>query len=350
MTRIVKVARRRGRERAALELTRTLNYNLAVPSNRISWALAQRRAILALICAPLLAGASCGKKPAKTDNNAVAIADKGSNGSAGSAGVVIPDGPVDSTPLSPAVDLAKLDDTKTQLFYKLVGSLSSPCGKAESLRKSYTSDTSCKRAPFAVKYVIALLSDEASESVAREQYDLKYKDPGAVINIDSSKAPHEGTLGAPVKMVEFFDYGCPHCEEFKPMLEQVINAEGDKVCVYFMNFVLGHFPGSKEAAQTAIAADAQGKFKEMHDMLYAHRTEHEHDQLFGYAKSLNLDMTKFAADYDAAAPHVDADHAAGDSAGVDATPTLYFNSRKYTGPMAARYIEMWVEEEVAVNR
>ena len=48
--------------------------------------------------------------------------------------------------------------------------------------------------------------------------------------------------------------------------------------------------------------------------------------------------------------HVMSDLAQGEKAGVDSTPTLFFNSRKYEGPMHPKYIEMWIDEELAVNR
>ena len=57
---------------------------------------------------------------------------------------------VDTTPL-PGVDVSRLADDKKALFYTLVSSLDSPCGKAQSLRASFTTDASCKRAPFAIR-------------------------------------------------------------------------------------------------------------------------------------------------------------------------------------------------------
>jgi protein-disulfide isomerase len=304
--------------------------------------LSTRAAIMAVLLAPLLMGGACEKKPSKgPDNGAIAALERAGSGSAA-------DGPVDSTPLA-GVDLSKLDDAKKQLFYKLVGSLSSPCGKAHSLRTSATSDTSCKRAPFAIRYLLAFLEEDVPEQMIRDEYDHKYK-PGDAVKIDVSHAPHVGPVDAPVRLVEFFDYGCPHCEEFKPMLERVIADQGSKIVVYFMNYPLGHFPGSDEAAAAAIVANGQHKFKEMHDVLYAHRTEHDHGQILGYAKDVGLDMTKFEADLAAAAAQVKVDKQQGENAGVDSTPTVYFNDRKYPGPMSTKFLNMWIEEELAVNR
>jgi protein-disulfide isomerase len=301
------------------------------------------KAILALICAPLLVGACKKSSPKANDEGAIAAMDK----SSGAAPTPSNDGPVDTTPL-PGIDTSKLGD-KTQTFYKLVGSLQSPCGKPESLRASFTKDTSCKRAPFAVRYVMALLEDEATEDQARDEYQNKYKEPQKV-HFDISKAPHEGATDAPVKLVEFFDYGCPHCALFKPQMEQVIADEQGKAVAYFLMFPLEKHPDSKSAAQAALAANAQGKFKPMHDMLFDKTPQHDHEHVTEYAKAIGLDMAKFEADYQAAAPQVASDLKQGEAAGVDATPTLFFNDRKYEGPMHPKYIEMWIEEELAVNR
>ena len=266
----------------------------------------------------------------------------------GSAAVVPDNTPVDTTPLT-GVDLGKMGDEKKTLFYKLVGSLSSPCGKAESLRKSFAADTACKRAPFAVRYVMALVDDDANETQVREEYEKKYKQTPEV-SFDVSKAPHEGPDDAPIKLYEFFDYECPHCKAFKPLLEQVMKDEDGKVVEYYMMFPLEKHEGSKSAAQAALAAHAQHKFKEMHDLLFEKSPDHDKEHVTGYAKSLGLDMGKFDADYAASLPQVTTDIQQGEKAGVDSTPTLFLNNRKYEGPMHFKYIELWIEEELAVNR
>ncbi len=313
--------------------------------SRVDYNQAVSKAILALICAPLLVGACKKSSPKANDEGAIAAMDHSSG--AGTAPVTN-EGPVDTTPL-PGIDASKLGD-KAGVFYKLVGSLQSPCGKAESLRASYTKDTSCKRAPFAVRYVMALLEDEATEAQAREEYEHKYKSTDAPVKLDISKAPHEGATDAPVRLVEFFDYGCPHCQAFKPMMDQVLSDEQGKVGAYFLMFPLEKHPDSKSAAQAALAANAQGKFSQMHTMLFEKTPQHDHDHVTEYAKQLGLDMTKFEADYQAAAAQVAADLKQGEGAGVDSTPTVFFNDRKYEGPMHPKYIEMWIEEELAVNR
>jgi protein-disulfide isomerase len=294
------------------------------------------KVFLAIVCV-LLAGA-CEKKPAKGDTGAVNALDRAQ-----------PSGPIDETPLQ-GIDISKLAGDKQKLFYKLVGSLSSPCGKAHSLRTSYATDTECKRAPYAVRYVQALLEDEGTESQVREEYEHKYTNPPKPVNVDVSKAPRIGNDDAPVRLVEFFDYQCPHCAQFKPMLEQVEHDMAGKVVLYYMMFPLEKHPGAKSAAQAAVAAHQMGKFAPMHELLFKNSPNHERAALLGYAKEIGLDPNQFEATYDAAAAQVNSDLAQGDAVGIEATPTLFFNDRKYDGPMHPKYLEMWIEEEVAVNR
>lgn len=299
------------------------------------------KAILAVLSIALLLGAAaCEKKPAKSgDTGAINALDR-----AGSE-----NGPVDKAPLQ-GVDVSKLSKEKQDLFYKLVGSLSSPCGKAHSLRTSYTSDTECKRAPFAVRYVAALLEDEQKESEVREYYEAKYKAEAAKVKIDVSKAPRNGNDDAPIRLVEFFDYQCPHCAAFKPVLDRTVTERQGKVVLYYMMFPLPSHENSKLAAQAALAANAMGKFHEMHDILFAKSPAHTRDDIMGYAKQIGLDIGQFTQQYEAQAPRVSMDVAQGDTAGVNSTPTLYFNDRKYEGPMHPRYLGLWIDEELAVNR
>ncbi len=302
------------------------SYNRPVSNPRIS-----RPLLLVFLLVSLLSAAACERKqntePVKTP---VAV------------------GPVDTTPL-PGFDTAKLDATKQKVFYTLLASLQSPCGKAESLRKSMTDDKSCKRAPFAVRYVLTLVEDEVPEPQIRDEYNEKYdgKEP---YKIDVSKAPRIGNDDALVRVVEFYDYGCSGCRQFKPILDQIAEENRDKAAVYFMMYPLGNWVDSPSAAQAAIAAAQQGKFREMHAMLFERSPQHNREAVMGYAKELGLDLEKFTAAYEAAKTQVASDHAQGEKAGVKTTPTLYINDRKYAHKNSWKYVSMWIEEEVAVNR
>jgi protein-disulfide isomerase len=88
----------------------------------------------------------------------------------------------------------------------------------------------------------------------------------------------------------------------------------------------------------------------MHALLFQNPQAHKRDDLLKYAQQIGLDMKKFEADFTAAAAQVESDKKEGEEVGVDSTPTLYINGRKYEDPSVAKYVKMWVEEELAVNR
>jgi protein-disulfide isomerase len=297
---------------------------------------------LVIGCVALISAGACDKKKPVTDTGAVNALDRTDEDK----------GPVDKTPLQ-GVDPGKLSAERQELFYKLVGSLKSPCGKSESLRKSFTDDTSCKRAPYAVKYVLQLLADELPDAKVREYYTQKYASKTPAVSFDVSKAPFIGKEDAPVKLIEFYDYACPACVAFSPILKKVAADNEGKVVEYFMMFPLeGNHPDSRSAAQASLAVWQldRAKWPEFHQMLFDRMPQHNKDFVTKYAAAAGFDAAKFAEAYAAANTHVSADQGQGDKGGVKSTPTLFFNDRKYEGPMSPDYIGMWIEEELAVNR
>lgn len=252
----------------------------------------------------------------------------------------------------PGVDTKKLkSDKKIDRFYKLVDELQSPCGKAHALRTSLLQDSSCKRAPFAASYVVEMLSDEQDDEDIRELYKLRFgnQSPPKAFELNET-VPHVGPPDATVKLVEFYDYGCPACKQFAPLLDDAIGEFSTQVVMYYKQFPLPGHPQSKPAAQAALAAMKQGKFLEMHKILFANAPRHNKSDLDGYAGQLGLDMARFNADFDSAKARVESDIAEGDKAGIRGTPTLYINGRQYEGLAHPKYIKMWIEEELAVNR
>jgi protein-disulfide isomerase len=248
-------------------------------------------------------------------------------------------------------DTSKLEAPDKQRFEKLVDKLPSPCGKAHSLRTSRNTDASCIRARFAVDFLIALLADGATDDEIREMYSLRYKkdQPRRQFKL-SSDVPHQGPADARVVMVEFFDYGCPACQGFAPELVQVVESYPSDAVLYFKQFPLAAHEFSRGAAQAALAAARQGKYHEMHVLLFENQQAQKKEDLVGYARKLGLDMARFEADFNATAAQVEADKKEGDDAGVNSTPTLYINGRAYDGPLVAKYVKMWIEEELAMNR
>src|SRR5215213_9617053 len=145
-----------------------------------------------------------------------------------------------------------------------------------------------------------------------------------------------GPATAPVGLEEFGDFECPPCGMFHPILEQMHTEFGDKLQITFREFPL--VPTHQHALAAASAAEAaglQGKFWEMHDLLYEHQNDWKKEfdvrPIFeGYAKQIGIDVERYKRDMngDLVAQRIFADGKRGHSLGVKGTPTVFINGRE----------------------
>src|SRR6266700_2676299 len=99
-----------------------------------------------------------------------------------------------------------------------------------------------------------------------------------------------GPRSAVISLVEYGDFECPYCRAAEPIVAGLMEAVGDQLSVTFRHFpMLEVHPHGQHAAEVAEAAAAQGKFWEMHEMLYEHHAALADEDLFAYARQLNLD-------------------------------------------------------------
>jgi protein-disulfide isomerase len=159
--------------------------------------------------------------------------------------------------------------------------------------------------------------------------------------------PHDHVAGsddAPVTLVEYGDYECPYCGMAYPIVKRAQHELGRQLRFVFRNFPLAEsHPHARLAAQSAEAAAVQGRFSEMHDMLFEHQQALEKEDLIGYAKSLGLDTAQFARDLEAGtfAKKVRDDFRNGVRSGVNGTPTFFVNGFRYDGS--------WANEEAFIR-
>jgi protein-disulfide isomerase len=144
-----------------------------------------------------------------------------------------------------------------------------------------------------------------------------------------------GTQTARVTVEEFSDFQCPACGVLEPGLRRVMKDYEDRVQFIFRNYPLQMHKYAFLAARAAEAAGLQGKFWEMHDMLYDNQKEWSDSmeprvQFDSYATRLGLDVQRFKQDMERQdlAERVKADLLRGNSLGVKGTPTVYLNGRE----------------------
>jgi protein-disulfide isomerase len=140
---------------------------------------------------------------------------------------------------------------------------------------------------------------------------------------------------ARVEIVLFSDFQCPYCAQFaQPFHElQTKGVDGVETTVLFKNFPLSMHPNAQLAHQAAMAAREQGKFWEMHDLLFANQQRAQRADLLGYARKLGLNMVRFEKDMDSESIKqlIAADVSEGNKLGVSGTPTYTINGKAYSG-------------------
>lgn len=144
-----------------------------------------------------------------------------------------------------------------------------------------------------------------------------------------------GPEDAPITLLEYGDYECPYCAAVLPIVKRLKLEVGDG-----LRFAFRHFPQNTVhpqagvAAQAAEAAAAQGKFWEMHDLLFEHQADLADTDFTHFALTLGLEVYRFQSDLEREvfAPRVAEDFRSGLRSGVASTPAIFFNGLRYKGP------------------
>jgi protein-disulfide isomerase len=151
----------------------------------------------------------------------------------------------------------------------------------------------------------------------------------------SSRDHAEGPADAPVTLVEYGDYECPHCGRAYPIVKAVQRRLGPQLRFVFRNFPLANsHPHAQHAAEAAEAAAAQGRFREMHDALFENQEALDDESLARYAEAIGLDRARFERELAGGtyATRVREDFTSGVRSGVNGTPTFFIDGRRYEGP------------------
>ena len=144
----------------------------------------------------------------------------------------------------------------------------------------------------------------------------------------------QGPADAPVTLVEYGDYECPHCARAYPVVKALQKSFGKQLRFAFRNFPLQEIhPYAEAAAETAEYAATQGKFWEMHDLIFENQNSLSEQMLGELAQRLKLDRQALteALESGAFAELVQRDFSGGVRSGVNGTPTFFINSQRHDG-------------------
>ena len=157
-----------------------------------------------------------------------------------------------------------------------------------------------------------------------------------------------------VTLVEYGDFECPACTAYYPLVEQVYAKYSSDITFQYRNFPLRQIHlHAMIAHRAAAAADRQGKFWDMYDLLYKNHDTWAAESdptntIRGYAQSLGLNMTKYDQDFQSEAVNseINADIAEGQKLGITGTPTFFVDGKKIDNPKDLASFEKVIDDAI----
>ncbi|MFL5376010.1 MAG: DsbA family protein, partial [Myxococcales bacterium] len=170
-----------------------------------------------------------------------------------------------------------------------------------------------------------------------------------VRNVDPGDGPSIGPKHAKVTIVEWSDFQCPFCGRVDPTLRQILSTYKDDVRLVWRNEPLPFHPNALPAAKAAMAAHKQGKFWQMHELMFAHQNELSEAKYEEWAKQIGLDVARWKADKDspAIAEAIQKDNSYGQQVGANGTPSFFINGKLIAGALPFDTFKTMIDEQIA---
>lgn len=154
-------------------------------------------------------------------------------------------------------------------------------------------------------------------------------DVNKIKQIPTDGAPEVGSPDAVVTIVEWADFECPYCRAVSPILDELVKHFPGQVRLLYKFYPLGAHPHGEIAARAGISAQNQGKFWEMHHLMFENQEHLEQADLDRYAKQIGLDLPKFRADLTSkeTGERIEKEKKQADEVGLEGTPFVFINGR-----------------------
>lgn len=209
--------------------------------------------------------------------------------------------------------------------------------------------------PAITRYLTDQRRAQARDAIIAE---LRKKGPAVRVSLDAPRStvtiapgnPSLGSASAPVTLVEFSDYQCPFCGRVEPTLKQLRDTYGDKIRLVWKDFPLTQIhPQAFKAGEAAHCAGDQGKYWELHDVLFSNQQALMPDDLKRHAARIGLNADAFSQCLDSSkyGERVRDGVSEGGDLGVNSTPTIFINGRRLSGAQPYEAFVAIIDEELA---
>lgn len=253
----------------------------------------------------------------------------------------------------PSVDFSGLTKTQRATALAVLRSESCACGCDMKIAQCRMEDPKCaisrRLSAFVVKEAAAGKS-AATIRTALVKFanapEILLEDKPVPISIAGD--PVRGPADAKVTIVEFSDFQCPYCAKAVGEVKQILAKYPTRVRLIFKEYPLDTHSQAEMAAEAALSAQAQGKFWEMHDKLYANFRLINRQRVMLWASQIGVDTNKLKADLDSHkyAQRVAMESKEGDDAGVEGTPTFYINGKRLNATFDVQTVAPLIDNEL----
>lgn len=197
--------------------------------------------------------------------------------------------------------------------------------------------------------VVALANAGPGGAPAPTRDPRRGPDPERVYAVNTAGSPAVGPADAPITIVEFSDFQCPFCGRVVGTMKEVEKEYGEKVRLVFKHLPLAMHSKAPQAHAASVAAANQGRFWEMHDLIFSNQRELSKEKYMEYAKQLGLDVDRFEKDMESpeTKKRIDSDVAEATRLGVTGTPGFFINGKFTSGAKPFSEFKRMIDQELS---
>lgn len=258
-----------------------------------------------------------------------------------------------STPDKSQVNVSDLSTRERATYDRLVDEALAPCPtEAVTLDVCLSEKRACKACGAAANFLLTQVKAGYDKPTIRKSYQHRFF--GEAKPVDPADSPSLGPTNAPVTIVVWSDFECPHCKHVVPIVERIQEAHAQDVRLVHKFYPLPRHTNAKIAARAAFAAKLQGKYWEMERLLFENQQNLGEQTILEFASSLGLQMDRVKADMesDAATDAIKRDMDEADKLGLTGTPFVLINGREFIFRMfdPEQDLDTWVTTEIELAK
>lgn len=256
-----------------------------------------------------------------------------------------------NSPSKSPIDVSDLSTRERATYERMVDESIAPCpDQAVTLDVCLNEKRACNACPLAADFLVGRVKAGLDKTAIRESYKKRFTAERAPIELGNS--PSLGPVNAPVTIVVWSDFECPHCQHVVPIIERMQEAHAQDVRLVHKFYPLPRHTNAKIAARVAWAAQQQGKYWEMERLLFENQKTLGEQTILELAASLGLDMARVKVDMDSegAASAIKMDMAEAEKLGLDGTPFVMINGREFDLRLfqPEQDLDSWLTTEIAL--